>query len=330
MLALAGLAGLGDPVLPAIRSAAADASLTIRERLMIGLGAAALGDATTARTIAASLDVAYGERLGEQARLRVGTAAADITWATALMAVLSASIGDQAAPLFWAYVEANPAADRLEVLPAVAYITESLDRLPVQTASFAYAVDGKRTTVTLEPDRSFELSLTAAQLASLTIERISGSIGVATSWREPIRPTALEPDPDVTISRSVKPSTTIGSATLVTVSLTVTFGRQAAAGCHQVTELVPSGLTPVGQSATWVDPENEDPTPADGVVLPYDQSGPRVFFCAAPDSKRPTVVLRYYARVVTPGTYAWEPAIAESRTQDGHASLTPADTIVIR
>ena len=42
------------------------------------------------------------------------------------------------------------------------------------------------------------------------------------------------------------------------------------------------------------------------------------------------MVLRYYARVVTPGTYAWEPAVAESRSQDGRASLTPARKIVIR
>lgn len=330
MFALAGLAGLGDPVLPALRTAAADTSLTVREQLMIGLGAAALGDAPTARSIAAALIAEHGERLGGQARLRVGSSAADVTTATALMAVLSADLGDSVAPLFWAYVEANPAIDQLEVLPAVAYVTNSLDRLPVQPASFTYAVDGTRTEITLETAKSFELSLTASQLASLTIERITGSIGVTTSWHEPIRPSALKPDPDVTISRVVKPSTKIAGADLVTVSLTVKFGPQAAAGCHQVTELVPSGLTPVGPSATWIDPNNEEPTPFDGFVLPYDQSGPKVFFCAEPTSRQRTVVLRYYGRVVSPGTYAWEPAIAESRSQEGRAALTPAGEIVIR
>ena len=331
LFALGGLAGLGGSVLPAIQTAAADPALTIRERLMVGLGAEALGDAATARSIAAGLIAEHGERRGQQERLRVGASAADITSGTALMAVLTAALGDSRAPLFWAYVEANPAADQLQVLPAVAYVTNVLDRLPVQPASFAYTVGGTSTEVALERGRSFEFSLTASQLGSLTIDRISGSLGVTTSWREPIRSTALQPDPDITISRSVSPAATvIGSADLVTVDLSVMFGPQAAAGCHQVTDLVPSGLTPVGSLAAWVDPDSGEPAPDVGVILPYDQSGARVFFCAEPDSRHPILLLRYFARVVTPGTYAWEPAIAESRSQEGQASLTAAGEIVIR
>ena len=327
---LAGLAGVGDPVLPALQAAAADDALTVRERLMIGLGAAALGDEATARSIVTALIAKFGERVGPQARLRVGSSTADITEATALAAVLCAAVGDSRAPLFWAYVEENPIADRLEVLPAAAYLAKTLDRLPVQPASFAYTVNGTRTVVTLERGRSFELSLDASQLASLRIEQLGGSVGVTTSWHEPVQQESFEPDQDVSISRSMKPSTRIASADLVTVELVVTFGPQAASGCRQVTDLVPSGMTPVGSLATWVEPDAEAPVEVDPAVMPYDQSGPRVFFCAEPTAGHRTVKLRYYARVVTPGTYAWEPAVAESRSQDGQAALTAAGEIVIR
>ena len=330
MFALAGMAGLGDAVLPALQAAAAGRELTTREQLMIGLGAAALGDDTTARSIAAALIAGHGERLGQQARLRVGTTAADITTATALIAVLTAAVGDTRAPLFWSYVEANPAVDQLEVLPAAGYATEMLARLPVRPASFAYTVDGTRSVITLEQGRSFELSLTAKQLASLTIDQIAGSVGVTTSWHETIKPAALQPDPDISISRSVRPVGRVSSSDLVTVELTVTFGLQAAAGCHQVTDLVPSGLTPVGSLASWVDPDSEETIPSGGATMPYDQSGPRVFFCADPSGPSSSRILRYFARVVTPGTYAWEPAIAESRSQDGRASLTASSEVVIR
>lgn len=329
MFALAGLAGLRDSVLPSIKAAAADPTLTIRERLMIGIGAAAIGDVATARSVASALLDEYGEQLGDQARLRVGSSVEDITNATALMAVLSAALGDHVAPLFWAYVEANPARDQLVVLPAVAYVTHILDRLPVQPASFAYTLEGTRKEVDLEAGRSFELRLTAPQLASLTIERMTGSIGVSTEWREAFRPTALKPDPDVTISRTITPATSIGSASLVTVDLTVQFGPQAAAGCHQVTELVPSGLTLVSSYTTWIDPDSGESPSLGEYVLPYDQSGPRVFFCAEPNTMTGGYQLRYYARVVTPGTYAWEPAIAESRSQEGRAAVTTASEIVI-
>ncbi|HEX5822986.1 MAG TPA: alpha-2-macroglobulin family protein, partial [Candidatus Limnocylindrales bacterium] len=329
MFALAGLAGLGDPVLTAIRSAAADGELTIRERLMIGIGAAALGDAATARSIATKLVAAHGEQLGQEARLRVGSSAADITEATALMAVLGAALGDQRAPRFWAYVEANPASDRLEVLTAIAYVSGTLDHLAVQPASFAYTVDGTRTVVELQRGDAFELGLTAAQLGSLKIERLAGTIGVATSWREPVRPASFQADPDVTLSRSVTPGGAIGTADLVRVDLSITFGPQTASGCHQVTELAPSGLAPIGSLANWIDPDSGE-APDPGVVMPYDQTGSRVSFCAEPTPTQRTLVLRYYARVVTPGNYAWEPAIAESQSQEGRAALTPATTIAIR
>ena len=328
MFALAGLAGLGDPVLTAIRAAAADDQLTTRERLMIGIGAAALGDAATARSIAAEMIASHGEQLGQEARLRVGSSNADIASATALMAVLASAIGDARAPRFWAYVEANPAVDRLEALTATGFISNTLDHLAVQPASFAYTVGGTRTVVELQVGDTFQLGLTAAQLASLKIERIAGTIGVATSWREPVRPTSIEADPDLTLTRSVTPAT-IGVADLVRVELTIKFADSAAAGCHEVTELAPSGLAAVGSLAGWVDRDSEA-LPDPGVVMPYDQSGSRVSFCAEPTSTQRILVLRYYARVITPGEYAWEPAIAESRSQEGKAALTAPTTVTIR
>jgi uncharacterized protein YfaS (alpha-2-macroglobulin family) len=64
--------------------------------------------------------------------------------------------------------------------------------------------------------------------------------------------------------------------------------------------------------------------------MPYDQTGQRVSFCAEPTPTQRILFLRYYARVVTPGTYAWEPAIAESQSQEGRAALTAPSTITIR
>ena len=329
MFALAGLAGLGDPVLTAIRSAAADTRLTIREQLLVGIGAAALGDAATARSVAAGLIAAHAEQLGQEARLRVGSTAADITEATALMAVLSASVGDERAPRFWAYAQANPQTDRLEALTALAFASRTLEHLAVQPASFAYTVDGTRTVVELQRGDGFQIRLTAAQLATLKIERLAGTIGVATSWREPVRPAAFQADPDITFTRTVDPSTNVSRMELVRVVLQITFGPQTASGCHQVTEIVPSGLAPVGSLESWIDPDSEQP-PEPGVVMPYDQTGQRVSFCAEPTPTQRILFLRYYARVVTPGTYAWEPAIAESQSQEGRAALTAPSTITIR
>ena len=326
--ALAGLAGLHATVLPEIQAAAADDGLTIRERLMLGLGAAALGDAKTARTIADSLITGYGEQQAGWARLRVGTTVADGVEGTAMMAILAAATGEPLAPAFWAYVEANPMPDLVVDLHAIGYVERLLERLPPRAASFAYTVGGTRTVVDLKPGETFSMVVTATQLKSLAIERLTGSIGVATDWREPVKASTIERDPDITVTRSVRPSGTVGSGDLVTVDLKVKFGKQAPMGCHLVTELVPSGLVAVGDTES-VAYENGEELPA-GITIPFDQTGQRVSFCADNQTNDHVAALRYVARVITPGTYTWEPAVVESRTSANHAALTGSGTVTIR
>jgi alpha-2-macroglobulin len=326
--ALAGLAGLGAPILPDMRVAAADPELTIRERLMLGLGAAALGDAGTARSIAGALVGAYGEAVGDQARLRVGEDNTDITDATALMAMLMAAIGDEVAPRYRAYVDANPNPEATYALHAAGYVERMLEHLSPQPASFAYEIGGKRRVVELKSGESFHLTVTRSQLATFSIERIDGAVGVTTSWREPVKATSFEDDPDVKIERTVSPSGTVNGSDLVVVDLRVSFGPNAAKGCHRVTELVPSGLVPVGILRALVDPETGEPVT--GITYPDEQAGQRVVFCAEFDPARPIVQLRYVARVITVGTYEWEPTIVESRSGPDRAAIVPAREITIR
>jgi hypothetical protein len=329
MYALAGLGGLHAPVLPRIQAAAADPDLTIRERLMIGLGAAALGDAATARKMGADLEAGYGEVTSDHARLRVGDTAADITAGTALMAMLAAANGDPLAPRFWSYVQDNPDDDAVYGLHAVGFVSRLLDRRAHRPGSFAYTIAGKRQVVQLDPGETFQLSLTHEQLASLAIEQVNGQVGVTTTWPEPVKASAIAKDPDLKISRRIAPSGTIANSALVTVDLTVTLGPKAPKGCHLVTDFVPSGLVPVGNLRRVVDPDEESPAPT-GVEYPYSQIGQRVSFCADKSTNKGVAHLRYVARVVTAGTYTWEPAVVESRTQANRAALTAQTTVTIR
>ena len=163
--ALAGLAGLGAAVLPGSGRRGGGSTADVRERLMLGLGAATLGDAQTASSVLTSLVEAFGEGVGDQARLRVGEDAADVTAATALMAMLMASTGDPVASRYRAYVEANPSPEALGALHKVGYMTWVLEHRAPQSASFAYDVDGSVESSSSRPGESFRLKLTKAQLA---------------------------------------------------------------------------------------------------------------------------------------------------------------------
>ena len=115
---------------------------------------------------------------------------------------------------------------------------------------------------------------------------------------------------------------------LVTVRLIVTFKPGAAKTCHEVIDHVPSGLVPVGNLAAWIDPDSEETRLP--YTLPYLQTSQTVRWCAEPSRTSRVVELRYFARVITPGSYVWEPSIVDSATAGGRASLTAGSTIDIR
>jgi hypothetical protein len=327
MFALAGLAGLRAPVLPALQAASAEPKLTIRERLFLGLGAAAIGDAATARSVEQALVDDYGEDLGDQRRLRVGENLDDDAETTALLALLAASIGDPDAGAFWAYVEANPSTRDPLVLPAAAFARALLERMPTTAATFAYTVDGKRSVIDLAPGEAFTLVVPAAQRPGLHLEAITGKVGVTSTWREAARPGDFDRDPDIGVSRTIDPSTA-ASSDLVRVDLRVSFGAKARNGCYQVVDFVPSGLRPVSTIAGWTQ-EDEDGYGRPGWVEPYDRTPERVSFCAYRPKGTDSVLLRYYARVVTSGTYMWEPAMARYSASSTRATLTAPDQLTI-
>jgi hypothetical protein len=324
-IALAGLAGLRDPVLPALQQAAADPKLTIRERLFIGLGAAAIGDAATARSLEQALVEGSVEDLGGQRRLRVGEDKADDAEATALLAILAASVGDRDASEYWAYVEGNPSTRDPLVLQRAAFARAVLARVPTAPAKFAYTVDGKRTEVDLAPGAAFTLVVPKAQQARLQLESLAGKVGVTSTWREAAQPGDFEQDPDIQLERSAQ--STVSSRDLVRVDLTVTFGDKALSGCYNVVDFVPSGLRPISELAGW--PQDDEDGGRSSFISPYDETPERVSFCADRPKGSNVARLRYYARVVTSGLYTWEPAIARYSSGSARAAMTPAGDVTI-
>jgi hypothetical protein len=248
-----------------------------------------------------------------------------VTAATALMALLLAETGDPLAPRFWRYVEANPSKELTTRLPAVGVASAALERVPPVATSFAYELDGKRKVVKLEPGASFRMTLTAAKLRAMSIEPVDGEVGVTTTWRAPLDVGDLASEPGLSIKRQMDPRGTITPGDLVVVDLTVDLPANAASGCHPVTEVVPSGLAPIGTLFEVYDPDDEQDPPTH--VAPYAQIGQHVYFCAeaVPSGGH----LRYVARVVTSGTYTWEPTVVASRTGPDRGATTDSSVVVI-
>jgi len=318
----AGLASLGVPRLAEIRAAARLPDLTVREQLYVALGAEAAGDDETARSIEGALLRSYGERLGGWARLRTGSSADELVEYTSLCALVAAGLGDPLAPALLDYVRANPARTELHVLEEIGTVERAVQRTPDAAASFAYTLDGRRHVVDLPAGGSFGLDLSAAQRDAIRLETLTGSVGIAASWAATVVPTDLRRDPDLELTRSVTPAGTIPTDSVVVVELRPTFGGTAVDGCYDVVESVPSGLAPMTRSDAWVGD--------DGTVSPYAVVGQQVRFCADRSTNpRTPLVLRYLARVITPGTYAWEPAVMRFAEAPGGVALVPAGRVGI-
>ena len=326
-MTLAALASLDQPVLTAVADLAAEADLTIRERLYIGLAFAASGDDERARALQRDLLSEFGERLGPLVRLEVGTTLDDTLEATGLLALLSAALGDPIGADAEAYIEANLGHDDLFVLQQLAYVRRALERSDPAAGRFAATVGGERSVHDVAPGGTWSVTLTADQVATLRLEPLAGSLAVTSTRDVPFDASAVEADPDVSLERTITPAGDLPADALVRVAITVRFGPQATSSCYEITDRLPSGLAPLVRSLAFRDFGDS----ADALALaPYLVEGQRVAWCIGPTTTKREFRLGYSARVVSAGTYRWEPATAQSTSGSSRISVTPPLEINIR
>jgi alpha-2-macroglobulin len=324
IIALAGQAALGEDVLDELR-AVIGTELTVREQLWLGLGLYASGDETAARTIERQVLADHGQRLDPWVRLDVASTLDETLEGTALMLVLAGQLGDPLAAAMDRYLASQPSREHLFTLERLAYVRGGLDRLPRAAASFAWSIDGERHEVTLGPGEAHSMTLTAGQRATLSLQRLTGDLVVNAAWIGDAAAADLPSAPGITITRTVSPADAAPPDELVQVRLTVSFSSSVPTGCYDVTDLLPSGLAPVVSSPGWPD----DPEVIRNAYAPYAVDGQRVSWCVDPSDRR-TWQLAYSARVVSPGTYRWEPAVIQSTIAVSLGAATPATTFTIR
>ncbi len=329
-LALTGLAALGEPVLRQLQVAAAATGASPTTRLYIALGLQALGDDATALSIERDLLGRYGERYGSQVRLRVSQRPSDISEATALLAMLGAGLGDPIADAAERYVEANPSGETLLSLQQLSYVDRAIARAPAARASLAYVVGADRRVVNLGAGETFSLTLTPAQREILSAETLTGQVSVTTSWQAPFNPATAPIDPELGVVRTVPQSGALEAGAVVRVTFGLTFPRATPAGCYRLTETVPSGLVPLPASdwRYWIAETEEDGYgEVVRVAWPYQVQGQRVEWCVSPGDAYPP---GYLARVVSRGTFTWEPAILQPAFAAERMALTPPSGVTVR
>jgi hypothetical protein len=324
IVAIAGLAALGEPVLDLVRSAAAEPTLEPTERAWLAIAALAGGDEVLAGTLERALLAESGQRLGPWVRLSLPDRETSIT-ATALTAIVASGIGDPLAADLDAFLVANPPKDTLIVLQQALAARFWVERTAGAKAAVSVTADGTSHEVSIEPSAPVWLTFTPAQLSGIHLSTVRGTVQVTTTWDGPLDPASVHPATAMSFVRVVTPSGAIAADQLVTVQFSVELGDNPDHGCWRVTDLVPSGLAPLAARPSW--PDESTPPDSEG---PWRISGQRVDFCVAFDPKVSVHHLQYVARVVNSGTYRWEAALLQSSVILDRGMVLPAFDLEIK
>ncbi|MCL6511996.1 MAG: phytanoyl-CoA dioxygenase family protein, partial [Anaerolineae bacterium] len=174
IVALYGLAALGQPVLTEIQSVADRPDLSVKEKLYTCLALAALGDEEKARSVFASVLQAFGDRIGPLMRLDVSKDREEVIAATSLAAVIAAQLAMPEREFLLEYLLDNTPLEELNHLELALYLQEAVPAAPSEVASFIMEPGG--TEVRLEPGETYTCVRTAEDLADLRFREVHGSV----------------------------------------------------------------------------------------------------------------------------------------------------------
>jgi len=181
----------------------------------------------------------------------------------------------------------------------------------------------------LEKAETFKVSLTKDELAQIKFSAITGDVSVVAKYEKGLAGILGEVDKNLNLDRKYfvggKETNSFKETDLVEVRLYPQMGKAALSGHYQLTDLLPSGLRLVSAPYQWGQEygcEYGHPYEVDGNRLKFRLYEGWGKYCGA-------IYLKYYARVVSTGQYAAEPATIQSFKSLQSKNYSPAGVITI-
>ncbi|MCL1787448.1 MAG: hypothetical protein FWG38_05640, partial [Defluviitaleaceae bacterium] len=328
MLALYGLAVLGEPVLLELQTIAQLEDLSVRNAAYVGLGLAALGETAAAEVLFAAHIAPHIQRVMPYYRVNVGNNR-EILDATSAAALLAVQLGLPQAAGMHNYVVRNHTENPLLNIERLAFIIHAMAQAADTPASITYTLLGEEITRDLSGWQQFTLRIPAENFDEFNITSVTGQVGAVSIVRTPLED--IEPvENSMTIRReffaagSTTPSTTFAQDDLVRVQLTINYGTEAVSGSYIITDFLPAGLALVENSARFG---------GDGTVSQNwrhaTAEGQRVTFYDFNGRFRVNTYY-YYARVVNPGTFTAEGTMVQSVGAREYMTLGESAVIMVR
>ena len=311
IIALYGLALLGEPVLLDLRNYALLPDLSVQDAAYVALGLAALGEIQPARDLFDSRIAPHIQSIAPYYRVNAGGNRAEILGATSITALLAAQLGLPESFGLHAYATRHRPDELLTDIEQLTFISHEIEHHTNEAASITYTLFGER--VTRDLDRhGFTLRIPARSMHEFNLISVSGDVGAVSVVRTPPEDmTVLEND--ITVRRTffragtnVSPDS-FEQGDLVRVQITIDYSAAAISGSYVITDFLPAGLVHVENS-----PRFGDSLQPPGWRTHVTSEGQRITFFVWNGRFDRVHTYYYYARVVTPGTFRAEGTLVQS------------------
>ncbi|MCC7522461.1 Ig-like domain-containing protein [Candidatus Uhrbacteria bacterium] len=314
--ALAGLAALGEPVLPDLQRMADEKEHGWREWLVIARGLESAGDRERARSLLERL-LAQAETRDDLTWLPVSNDPVDVYEATADAAALASRLAHPSAGNLRLWVEENINKDAFPVLAQVRYLealrSTSLGRDVLLSYTFG---DDEKTLRFSREEPLHRLTLTSDEARRFRVTRVDGPVTIAFIRTVAGRPA---PVPELALTRSYevsRPLNDLREGDVVSITLKPEARGNLQKGCYLVQDHLPAGLKP---AVSW--------SYSDRNWYPTEIRGSTVSFVTC---NEPFETIRYSARVVSRGTFVAEAAMVSHLDYPSISAISQDAEIIVK
>lgn len=323
ILALRGLASLGEPVLLQIKSYLAEENIEPAVKINLALAALEIGDGSYAQKIYQELISQYGEDLGAVMPIKVGQDQDEIVEATTQMALLAARLDQPEKQKLYQYLLENRGQDILNLVEQVEILKYNLLYMDEKPVSFTYELKGEKTVKTLQGRETFQLSLLTEDVPTLKFSDVKGKVGVMAISTQPYRRADITPYEGLQINRvyTVKDRevSTLERSDLVKVVINYNIGNKAPGSSYEIVDVLPAGLHYI--SRPYLRHGN-----IRNIWWPTEINGQKLVFSVSKGSGS----ISYYARVVSPGEFLAEPPLLSHVKNNKVTSIGSQGRVVIK
>lgn len=297
-----GLASLGRPVLIDVRAFLEENNISLKEKLYLGMALVELGDYSGARTVYDGILKDYGKSAEKYEYIDQGKGSDDIVEVTTLYSLMALKLKTADRDALFDYITSKSTDELLVNLEKLIYLQNTVPEAE-KTGSLGMSTGGGVEEVKLTGTERKTMTVTYDALKKMKFSNVNGEIECAAKFIGPLDAVQAGSGSMVGISRVYKvngvETTSFKHSDVVQVELKINFGDAAPEGYYQITDVLPSGLRFIPYGNWNWEQWYWGQTNGQKIMFGYNFS---LKF-------KKSDVIRYYARVVSPGTYTADDAV---------------------